>query len=413
MLKQNKKVGAITVEVGIGIALAVIVLIVAIGLFNDNLAAMISNSRIANMFDNTNKATYGNFNRDYTDSQVNVQLIGEQGLAMLRNIANNKAITQIDKLFDGTDTSYTNSNSIAYLTTVINSIVGSPNICVYMKKDSQKRCTEDNIGGTLYNVTFNGNTVTISKASSGMEVKTVTMGSDFGAAQGITIKPPVGAQNTANLNPMQTGYIPANITDSSIYTYIKTLSFFADESNTVYDYDILIKAINAGNPLPTMTPEQVKVALITFLTGSTDPTNPTGSDGVVGNMQSAHNKCTGYVFWCDSGPNHDCNYPAINNAGASKCGIPFYGHSDTFVSIGEVSDTYNYANELATILSGDTSPTVLELVNNLLSQPDISLLIDTLRQDHINNSCSKFKDALQNIADANQLTIPIPACVPY
>ena len=399
-----KKSGAITVEVAIGIALAVVVLVVTIGLFSENLSAMVSNSRIVNMFDNTNKSTYDNFNRDYTGAQVNVQLIGEQGLAMLRNLANNKAITQIDKLFDGTDTSITNANSIAYLATVVNSIVGSPNICVYMKKDSRKKCEDDpDIVKTLYNVNISGSSITISKADSKTEVRYPTMGSDYsGGAQGITIAPQNGSPTTANLNPMQSGYSPTNIFYGTIYTYIKNLSFFADDSNTVYDYDILIKKTNAGTPSPTLTTEQVKTTIIALLTGT---------NGLPSNMQIAHDKCKCGDHWYCGGSvgNNTPGYSSI-----SECGMPLDGYSTSFVDNAEVTSTQDYATTFVNIISGDTSQNVINIINDLINSPDLPAFINLLEQDHINNSCAKFTQALTTFNNPpNNLGINIPSCIPY
>lgn len=413
--KGKQKLGAITTEVAIGLGLSIVVLIVVIGLFGENLSNIITNSGISNMFDNTNKTTYNSFNRDYTASQINVQLVGEQGLAMLRNIANNKAITQIDKFFDGSDTSVTNKNSIGYLAIVINAIVGSPDICVYMKKDSDKTCDKDNIGGYLYKVVLNGNTLTITKIGDGIGAKTLDMSGDFtSGASGITIKAFSSGGALRSFNPMSmlsANYTPSSIEQTSIYTYIKELSGFADQSNTVYDYDILIKAINAGKATPNaMTPEQVKTALIKFLTGSTDLTNPTGSGGIVDNMQQAHNRCTGYSPFDST---DDLDIPRADGPYSSdQCGTPLWPWSENFVYLDDISKTQRYANTFATIISGETSQNILDIVNTLLSQPNLSDFIDSLRQDHIKDSCGEFIRALQNIASANKVNIPIPACVP-
>lgn len=416
-MKHSRKSGAITVEVAIGIALAVIVVLVALGLFSENLATMISSSGFANMFKNSNKTTYSSFSSDYTNSQVNVQLIGEQGLAMLRNIANNKAIEQIDKYMSGADTSVTNANSIAYLAFAINAIVGSPDICVYMKKDSDKKCNQDGIGGYSYRINLNGGSISINKEGTAGS-QNPTIGGDFqSGAAGITVKTYAGGNNTLQTfqpaNTLPTNYSPATIGQTSIYTYIKTLSFFADESNTVYDPVILIKAINSGKATPTaMTPEQVKIKLIEFLTGSTDPANPTGSGGVVANMQDAHDKCTGYTD--PDNRSGDTDLPAVfdRNYSSDECGTPGWPWSDNFVYLDDVYKTQTYANTFATIISGDTSQNILDIVNALLSQPNLRNFINSLRQDHVNDSCGKFTSALQNIADANKVSIPIPACVP-
>lgn len=414
MLKMERKTGAITVEVGIGIALTIVVLFVAIGLFNENLSGMISSSGFANMFSNQNKTTYSSFNRDYTaaDSQLNVQLIGEQGLAMLRNIANNKAIEQIDKYMDGVDTSVINVNSIAYLAMAINAIVGSPDICVYMTKDSDKKCDQDGIGGYSYRIHLNGGSISINPEGTAGSRNPSIGGAFSDGASGITIRAYVGTtlQTFQPASMLPTIYNPAAIGKTPIYTYIKELSAFADDSNTVYDPIILIKAANAGIST-AMTPTQVKTALIGFLTGSTDLSNPTGSEGIVGNMQEAHNICTGYNPFDST---DDLNIPRADGPYTDEqCGIPLNPWSEHFVYLDDTAQTQTYANTFATIVSSDPSGNVLVIVNNLLSQTDLRNFINLLRQDHINDSCGQFTRALQGIASANSVSIPIPACVPY
>lgn len=167
MLKDKKKSGTSTTEVVIGTSLAIAVLFIAMGLFNDNVTGMISNSNLSNIFNgNDSKTQYSAFNRDYSNSQINVQIMGDQGLDMtLRRTANNKAITQIGEILSGADTSTANINSIAYLTMAIKSIVGKPDVCVYMKKDSDKFCDEDEIGGYSYKIDLSGTNLTIKKVN--------------------------------------------------------------------------------------------------------------------------------------------------------------------------------------------------------------------------------------------------------
>lgn len=181
MLKSRRRSGAVTTEVAVGIGLAVVVLFVAIGLFNDNISAMISNSSIANIFNSGGKTTYSSFNRDYSDSQVNVQIMGEQGLGMLRQRANNKSIDIINQDFSSGNT---DGSSIAYLALSIQILSGEPHTCVYMKKDSNKPCNQDDIGGYNYRIDVNSSTITIGKVTDGESVssvgKSVTLNVDPG-----------------------------------------------------------------------------------------------------------------------------------------------------------------------------------------------------------------------------------------
>ncbi|MDD3436015.1 MAG: hypothetical protein PHC64_02575 [Candidatus Gastranaerophilales bacterium] len=165
MIKNKTKSGTISTELAIGIGLAVVVLFVVLGLFSDNLSTLVSNTNLKNIFDGNDKTSYTSFNRDYSDTQVNVQTIGEQGLAMLRKTANNKAIVQIAKLLSNADTTAINVNSIVYLSKAIDELAGEPHICVYMKKESLEKCNNEEIGGYNYKVTLDSSSLTIEKVN--------------------------------------------------------------------------------------------------------------------------------------------------------------------------------------------------------------------------------------------------------
>lgn len=162
------KFGAITTEVAIGIGLAVVVLFVLIGLFNNNISEMISNSSFPNIFNKKpQKTDYGSFGRVYSSSQVNVNIIGEQGLAMIRRDANNKALNLIENDFSNNNA---NGDIIGYLTLIIKIIVGEPDICIWMNKDSDEICNSANIGGYKYHVEATNSTLYLSKANSSISV---------------------------------------------------------------------------------------------------------------------------------------------------------------------------------------------------------------------------------------------------
>lgn len=405
-MKHSKKVGAITVEVAIGIALAVIVVIVALGLFSENLSNMISNSGIANMFKNSNKTTYSSFSKDYTNSQINVQLIGEQGLAMLRNIANNKALTQIDKYMDDTDTSVTNANSIAYLAIAINAIVGSPDICVYMKKDSVKKCDEDNIGGVAYYITLNGGSITINRKGGGITPKYPALGGDFsGGVAGITITKYIGGtpQIFQPAATLPTSYNPTAIGQTAIYKYIKELSFFVDESKTVYEHVILIKAINAATTVDDT--QSLKTLMVNSL------------QNISSNFSNAHDSCTGcYLdgyFGCDGG--WDMDQPTNNQPElVPYCGEPEYSGSLIFVSKNERNKVRTYTNEFIGIINSATSTNYQDIVDAILNNPDYLEYIGLLQNDHINGSCGAVGALLLSISDTYNISAePSRVCVPY
>ncbi len=148
MINRKRHSAGVTMEVAIGVALAVAVLFVILGLFNNNLKNMIVNTNLSNIFKNNDvKTAFSAFNKDYSSSQINVQIMGEQGLARLRKKANNLALTLIESPFNDTNA---NANTIEYLSLAIEAIVGRGDICVYMKNDSDKFCNEDGIGGYAY-----------------------------------------------------------------------------------------------------------------------------------------------------------------------------------------------------------------------------------------------------------------------
>lgn len=307
MLKRKQKLGAVTIEVAIGIALAVVVLIVALGLFNENLSNMLTGSNIKNMFNNNDKTAYGSFGRDYSASQINVQIMGEQGLSMLRRIANNFAIEQLDQLYSSSDTSIKNYSSIGYLALAINSIVGSPDICVYMKEDSDKKCNDPKIGGYTYTVHLNNGSLMVKKENNTQSpttnpYKNVTPNSDYASgAFAATIKVPSSGNGDANvinnINPTTAGYNPTSVTPAAIYEYIKDISIKAVDY--VYPHVILV------NPGTTSSGPDPGSPDIKTLLSNKDPNNAWG--------YSTNELCTTsefpYVDYCDNkNPQNAINY---------------------------------------------------------------------------------------------------------
>lgn len=170
-MKNERKSGMVTTEVAIGIALSVVVLLVAVSLFNGNLSDMMKAANLGGHFDkNDVSAQYDSFSPDYSKagSQIEVQIVGAQGLKQLRKQANNKALDLIADPSSGK-----NANSIAYYALVIKSIVGQPDACVRMKKDSKQFCnekvtdnvtnTEITIGGYNYAIDQSGAELTLTK----------------------------------------------------------------------------------------------------------------------------------------------------------------------------------------------------------------------------------------------------------
>lgn len=76
-IRSSRKLAGVTLELILAITLAVLVLFFLLGIFGDNLKSMVASSRMSNMFDNTQKASYGK--QAFDPTQVNVQVLAEQG----------------------------------------------------------------------------------------------------------------------------------------------------------------------------------------------------------------------------------------------------------------------------------------------------------------------------------------------
>jgi len=161
MIVGNKnRLGLITVELAVSLVLIAVVIFVTLGLFSDNLKDMVSNGNFKNVFSKDDSTFFSKSSMDYASSQITVQVMGEQGLRQLRRKANNNAIPLIENPFDDTNS---NGNQIGYLVTIINGIVGDPDICVQMSKESDKKCSEDGIGGYKYEIGMSSYAITITK----------------------------------------------------------------------------------------------------------------------------------------------------------------------------------------------------------------------------------------------------------
>lgn len=80
---RNSRRAAITVEMALAASLGVLVLFLIIGLFSNTIKDMIASSNISRMYTNNSARTADTNKRwtvDPTGTQVNVQLVGEQGL---------------------------------------------------------------------------------------------------------------------------------------------------------------------------------------------------------------------------------------------------------------------------------------------------------------------------------------------
>lgn len=170
-LRLGKNPAMMTVELGVSLVLIIVVLFVVIGLFNDNIKSMIGSSNFARLFSaNGIKTFFQSFNRNYDDSQIYVQIMGEQGLKMLRQKANNNDLSLLDAAQQtGIATNSRTANTILYLAQVINIIVGNQEICnkiTNISDSTSANATCSTLGlGVKYTVSGGGTLLTITDSS--------------------------------------------------------------------------------------------------------------------------------------------------------------------------------------------------------------------------------------------------------
>lgn len=161
---QRCKSGMITVELAVSLVLIVVALFIALGLFGNNIQTMVSKSNFQNLFHGGSERTvFSFFNKDYSNNQINVQVMGEQGLEMLRQKANNNALELIPGVIASAQSIGSNGtpvpptvegqkdiNTVAYLGLVIQTIVGNPSICNRMSEPSKAQCGANPPPATKY-----------------------------------------------------------------------------------------------------------------------------------------------------------------------------------------------------------------------------------------------------------------------
>lgn len=383
MFKKASKPGSAMTEIAVGSALAVVAVIVGLSLFNDNLSGMIVSSKLSNFFaGNNTKTQYPSFNRDYSNSQINVQIMGEQGLGMLRRIANNKAITQIGDAFSGADISTTNINSIGYLALAIKAIVGKPDICVYMQNDSDKFCSNEGIDGYSYKIDYSSSSVTIKKVDKTgdtvIETKVLTVGSELNGIISKVI--PIGTNGRSSLSTTEK------------FVFIRDIS--KEAKSYVYKHVLLI------DPFDTFTSTDKPKSISDLIPELTDELLPRLKNLI----SSAHEKCTVYFFV-------DLDF-SNGGSGCSPLFNNMTGANSNFVSRREVNKFKNIIDEISNNinLSSSKDPTViLKLITESNNSKE---MISIMRNDGKNSptTCEQFKSSLENITEEYKVDINIPEC---
>lgn len=160
----------ITVELAVSLTLIVVVLLVTIGLFGDNLRSMIESGRYKNIYNNADDRTvFSFFNKNYTDSQIDVSITGEQGLEKIRMLANNGSIDTIgNPATIPTTLSSGSGSALVYYRDIISIIVHNGAICKRMDKPSLAPCGTGDLAQnpTQYQaVSISNGTLTVNDAS--------------------------------------------------------------------------------------------------------------------------------------------------------------------------------------------------------------------------------------------------------
>jgi len=385
---DGRKMAAVSTEMAIGIGLAAVAVIVGISMFSGNISDLVANSKIGNLFNgNASRTSYDSFGRQYSNSQsqVEVQIMGEQGLDMLRKRANNKAIEIIQ---ESLSSSNPNGTSIAYLSTAIEALTGETHICVYMKNNSDRHCNE--IGGYAYNLSLSGSALTIAKVdTTGTQVS-----SQF--------KLPLDAQASAILSSFKVpvdsdGYSKFN--ENEKYSFIKTLS--TNLLSFIRSDVLLVNAATAATTFKTAN-----------ATSTADSRN-----AVKAEVESLVNTLSGLA----SSSHDQCTFKTIIfkidldfSNGRSGCG-PFFSTGHSFITQHEKNQVNKFAIKVKSNVnaySGNSSKEIAELFTN---SPDLASAIDVLRKDHRNNpnACAVFESEYAKIAGEYGITTAAPECAAY
>lgn len=392
MSKNKIRQGNVSIELVIGIVLSVVVLFVALGLFNDNLSDIVLNSNLKNIFYGNTRTEFTSFNRNYSDSQVDIQVTGEQGLEVLRRKANNMAKQLIENPFS---TLNENANDISYLALVIKSLSGEPHICVFMEKNSVKHCNEDSIGGYSYRVNINGPILVINRVNTAgnsiLQTVSLNIGSSSFSAFLSNALSQINSDQISNLNATEIYEFIANFSEVST-PYIKPTTILMQKSRAFKSSKInrnsIIDIVNDFRDLFTRL-----------------------SDSLI----SAHEGCT--LYGVLSNYDYDVSIPfpftPTGCTNPTRHGLA-EGSNIGFVSLSEIDDFNLKVNNLPSTLNASSGSNASESVALFLRSNDFSRMIEILKNDHKNDptSCDIFKSGLKNIATKYELSISIPECTP-
>lgn len=270
-LRFKNRRAMVTVELAVTLVLIVIALFVTLGLFNNNLRDMVANSNFKNLFNGNGSRTFFSFfNKDYKNAQVYVQIMGEQGLQILRKKANNGVLTAVASLpKSGAPVENTGAYStISYLSQIITVIMGNQVICETMTTPSTAECGTSGVPGAKYNIAFTGTSLVISPVGDNESVASkaitvTTKGSEVSL---------VAAKDAYSYDTKDKFNFISNLTSdnaSASNALIKTIGYFSS-------------VISRGGSMTVDDNVDAKVGELIIQ--------------VTNNMESAHNACIGHTW---------------------------------------------------------------------------------------------------------------------
>lgn len=314
-MKHRCKSAMITVELAVSLLLVVVVLFVTLGLFGDNIRDMVANGNFKNIFNGESIRTFfANWGKNYNTSQIDVQVMGEQGLEQLRRKANNNNLDLIepnDHVVIGpaqtTALSEINANTIAYLAQIIYVIVGDKKVCSHMNKDSKEKCTAIGLD-EKYNVEISGNALTV--IANGKTIATGTLTQPASAALSSVSPTDDVTQKWKNIQAIQSSYPSGSLNSSFALTqdisYYQTQLSVGQGNGTSKIEDEIISLLGSTNTPTTgwfeRDPYASAKSIIAIATAAASGDSKTGgcSDGDIscdtgGSLCGPTEKCSEHI----------------------------------------------------------------------------------------------------------------------
>ncbi len=371
---MKKKRALSVMETAVTVGIVVVIAVLAVGMFTDGLHGLIANGGSAKYIKSdgaqAQKTAYQTYNRDYSATQIEVQVTGEQGLEMLRRKANNMALGLINS-------DYTSKAiEIAYLSRVVEIITGESYFCEFMQKNSEEHCQEFTKYAYKTSVT---SALTIPEKTSDL----LPLGKAASVLAAVVV-PKDGA-----------GY--------AHYSDDKNKNIKA-RYDAIYDLTMAMRALVSDKSVLLMSEyNKYRYNSINKTLSDEGPYAKTFAS-VVMKLQDAHNKCK-------------CNFvedvPRTNLlSNKSQCGNYILGGTlsskkrekmradHRFVNNGSITQFNNAVKSIETI----------DDLKKLLENPN-SALLEPVRRDNYysegNNACAKLNEAIKSLG------LEPVECVPY